>query len=175
MKWPSENQNQNLCGFLYSKKYVKVGKTLQGQSIKHKSQISEEWHVMANVGHIYVSISILQYIVYNIYLDNLHYTKIDKVQAQKYLFLCGKTVKTYCRNRCGDFLALAITWNKKCCSDSFNLATYIENQVPPRLILITKKFVKIKYNFFLTRHNGKSRENKVQFFFTRHLGSFYYY
>ena len=59
IKWPSENKNQNLSGFLYSKNMSKVGKTLQGHSIKHKSQISEEWHVMANVGHIYVSISIL--------------------------------------------------------------------------------------------------------------------
>ena len=55
MKWPSENSKPKSKWIFV----VKVGKTLQGHSKKHKSQISEEWHVMANVGHIYVSISIL--------------------------------------------------------------------------------------------------------------------
>ena len=59
MKWPNENQNKKSIWIFVFQKYVKVGKTLQGYSKKHKSQMSEEWHVMANVGHIYVSISIL--------------------------------------------------------------------------------------------------------------------
>ena len=59
LKWPSENSKPKSKWIFLFQKYVKVGKTLQGHSKKHKSQISEEWHVMANVGHIYVSISIL--------------------------------------------------------------------------------------------------------------------